>query len=148
MYSSGLSRWRSCTIELIWTSMVHSRSPRPQLTTTLSIDHNNGAGQRRPVASLSAVVVCCHLWEIRGLENRRPFTRSKGSNPFPSATFSLLSTGHSILVVHWWSISSGSLEVFGPIRLLLAEHREGKIPPGRPCKRWSAELSDRTWSQR
>ena len=43
--------------------------------------------------------------ESTGLENRRPFTRSKGSNPFPSATFSLLSTGHSMLVVHGWSIS-------------------------------------------
>ena len=40
-----------------------------------------------------------------GLENRRPFTRSKGSNPFPSATFSLLSRPHSMPVVHWWSIS-------------------------------------------
>gem|GEM_PF-5287105 len=40
-----------------------------------------------------------------GLENRRPFTRSKGSNPFPSATFSLLSSSHSMLVVHSWSMS-------------------------------------------
>ena len=43
--------------------------------------------------------------ESTGLENRRPFTRSKGSNPFPSATFSLLSSSDSMLVVHSWSIS-------------------------------------------
>ena len=62
-------------------SVVHSRSPKPQLTTTLSIDHNNPACQRSPVASLSGVVECCHLWEIGGLVNRRPFTRSKGGLP-------------------------------------------------------------------
>ncbi len=92
-------------------SVVHSRSTRPQLTTTLSIDHNNRSCQRSPVASLSVVVECCHLWEIRGLENRRPFTRSKGSNPTPSAILSLLSTDDSILVVHSWSIPSGRTPV-------------------------------------
>ena len=57
-----------------------------------------------------------------GLENRRPFTRTVGefplvaytpppapaspcANPFPSATFSLLSTADSMSVVHSWSIS-------------------------------------------
>ena len=53
--------------------------------------------------------------ECTGLENRRPFTRSKGSNPFPSATFSLLSTSHSMLVVHGWSISGDRGGVFGLI---------------------------------
>ena len=43
--------------------------------------------------------------ESTGLENRRPFTRSVGSNPTPSATFSLLSSVDSMPVVHWWSIS-------------------------------------------
>ena len=51
--------------------------------------------------------------ESTGLENRRPFTRSKGSNPFPSATFSLLSSWDSMSVVHWWSTSSGPSEVLG-----------------------------------
>ena len=51
--------------------------------------------------------------ESTGLENRRPFTRSKGSNPFPSATFSLLSTFHSMPVVHWWSISVDLQKDFG-----------------------------------
>ena len=53
--------------------------------------------------------------ESTGLENRRPFTRSKGSNPFPSATFSLLSSGHSMLVVHWWSISEDLVDYLGTI---------------------------------
>jgi len=40
---------------------VHSRSPKPQQTATLSIDHNIRPYQRSPVASLSAVVECCQL---------------------------------------------------------------------------------------
>ena len=39
-----------------------------------------------------------------GLENRRPFTQFVGSNPTPSATFSLLSSVDSMFVVHGWSI--------------------------------------------
>jgi hypothetical protein len=41
--------------------VVHSWSTRPQLTTTLSINHNNHPSPRSPVASLSGVVECCGL---------------------------------------------------------------------------------------
>ena len=68
--------------------MVHSWSTRSQLTTTLSSEHNNLSCPRFPIDLRAAVVSSGQLWDQRGLENPRPFTRSKGSNPFASATAS------------------------------------------------------------
>ena len=73
------SGWEPC-------SAVHSRSPKPQPTTTLSIDHTNPTCLRSPVVSLTAVVECCQLWEVSGLENRRPFTRTVGGLPLVAFT--------------------------------------------------------------
>ncbi len=85
--------------------VVHSWSTQPQLTPTLGIEHNNRPCRRGPVASLSAVASSCHSWEQRGLENRRRFTPTVGSNPTPSATFGVLSSLDSPPVVHEWSMN-------------------------------------------
>jgi len=66
--------------------VVHSRSTRSQLTATIGIDHNNHPRPRTPAASSSAVVECCQLWEVGGLENRQPFTRSVGGLPTVAGT--------------------------------------------------------------
>ena len=95
---------------LILQPVVHSRSTQTQLTTALSTEDDSHSLPRVPGASWSAVVGCGHLLDHWGLENRRPFTGSAGSNPAPSATFTLLSTAHSMSLVHSWSIGGSTLD--------------------------------------
>ena len=86
---------------VLWYTFGTPRSPNQTKRDQTRQKTNLGADRELIVSFWSRLVSFGLAWNARnGLENRRPFTRSKGSNPFPSASFDVLSGDDSRLVVH------------------------------------------------
>ena len=77
---------------------THGTERHKNLRSMTTASHSPEARKHPDLLRFSAVV-CCGDLHSTGLENRRPFTRSKGSNPFPSAILVRSTICHSVSLV-------------------------------------------------